>query len=215
MWACAQSSDTPSHGRRSWRSALSAQLLFLLLLGGCDESLPPRNDPVQVLDVSMGGLVHEVVFDSLGVSRGQVPFRIRVNNVYDEVLQWEALIQGTLEIRFQTPQPLRAEITIDAGDLENRWVLANGLLTVGVDSGAVLSPRWSHEIPSGTPVWRYLTMHRMMSPKGDIYYQSDSVETLVEGSIQVFKNVQPLKIAPIRWTFIYTVVGPTADFSLP
>jgi len=189
-------------------------LLLAVLQGGCDESLPPRSEPVEFLGAGLGVPTEPVIIHhgypgipSWGEIHGATgSLQVSATNLHDEVLQESALIRAQLKLRWIADTAQQRLLTFGASDLDNWRMLRGQTLTIGVDSAATLVKSWDQRTNSGTPFWDLVRLREMKTSKGVIYYESDSVRLVAEGWIQVFENVQPRKIGPIRFVLVYQLV---------
>src|SRR5512135_767795 len=91
--------DTMSEGGRALvcRRISKALMipLWVLCSSGCDESLPPRSEPAQVVEASLAPPYAYIPIQD-GKPTGTEGFlTASLRNIYDEVLQKDARIQGT------------------------------------------------------------------------------------------------------------------------
>ncbi len=196
-------------------------MLVAVLLWGCDESLPPRSEPAEFLAAGLGVPTEPVIIrhgypgiPSWGEIHGATgSFQVWATNLHDEVLQETALIRAQLRLRWIADPAQQRLLTFGVGDLNNTRMLRGQTLTIGVDSAATLVKNWDQRTDSGTPFWDLVRLRVLKTSKGVIYYESDSVQLIADGWIQVFENVQPRKIGPVQITLVYqlvdTLIGPS------
>jgi len=217
------------------RAALLAAAM--LASSGCDEALPPREPPRTVLQQSLEALRpgEVIIRDSVAQGEGGA-FRARVRNVYDEVLQDSARIRLKLDIvmlngpavdsvrrsvfgagatstpagEHGTTAAARAHIEADEEDLENWRELQRGILTLGLDTAAVIRKQWSHRTTEGLPFWSLVKLHRAYTMSGEPYFVSDTVRYRVQGTVQVFKVVQPLSLPARDVSMVYKIFSSAA-----
>lgn len=189
-------------------------------LMGCDESLPPREPPRTVLQPSLtvtrpgDVILRDSVLQGSGGS-----FLAAVKNIYDEVLQDSGRIRLELDITLMNPPknaallaaraglsagPFRARTFAHTAHVEaNEEYLLNwreyqkGILTLGIDTSAVILRQWDHKTSEGIPFWSLVNLSPAATPGGEPYLMSDTVRYRVEGTVQVFKVVQP-QVLPAR-----------------
>jgi hypothetical protein len=205
--------------RRHGRGLLVLTAVACALLG-CDESLPPREPPRTVLQPSLtvtrpgDVILRDSVLQGSGGS-----FLAAVKNIYDEVLQDSGRIRLKLDITMLTPPkdtvllspramprvaPSRvrtvthvAHVEADEQYLVNWREYQKGILTLGIDTSAVILRQWDHKTSEGIPFWSLVNLYPMATPGGEPYLLSDTVRYRVEGTVQVFKVVQP-QVLPAR-----------------
>jgi hypothetical protein len=80
-------------------------LLYLFLLLGCDEALPPYENPKALL----GELTFQYVFKP---DENDFRFYVAVRNIYDETFQDSVSVKGTLEVILKRDQRFRKTFKI-------------------------------------------------------------------------------------------------------
>jgi len=203
-------------GAGVWAVLLAPVLLAAVLAMvcvGCEESLPPRIDPEEVLHpdvqivgntISLHGYDHDTLFTGGNV-------RLFVTNVHDEVLSEEALIRATVTMHLkQKPDSVR---TLELG--RENLVLPAGffgsVLTIGVQERVELLAVWDQRTDGGTPFWTFPLYHEAYDSKGRVFYQSDTLYMSVTTSMQVFEKVQALEIIHRELPVVYELY----DIPLP
>jgi hypothetical protein len=175
----------------------------LVLSGtGCEESLPPRVDPVEVLhpDVQIVGNTIAIERDT---NRTGGDFRLSVKNQHDEVLSDEALIRGTVTLNVHLQPDSVRVLHLGPRDLILQSMLVGSVLTIGVNQRAELLAVWDQRTQSGTPFWTFPSYHVAYDSKGRVFYQSDTVYMSVTTSMQVFEKVQALEITQRQFPVVY------------
>jgi hypothetical protein len=149
-------------------------------------------------------------------------FFAAVKNVYDEVLQDSGRIRLELDITMLNepadtiltatangPPVLRAgasrartiaytaHVEADEEYLLNWREYKRGILTLGIDTSAVIQRQWDHKTSEGIPFWSLVKLYPAATPGGEPYLLSDTIRYRVEGTVQVFKVVQP-QVLPAR-----------------
>jgi len=180
--------------------------LVCFLVSSCEETLPPREEPRNFLVATIGLNPGPVVIqDSTGSAR-EGSFVLELKNLFDEVLQDSALVQGTIEIWLKKDPSQRRLITCTEGDLSNN-VVRFGLATLGVDSSAKLTKAWNHKTNEGVPFWSFGSLSPRISHGGVPYCESDSLQFVARATIQLFRNVQPVPTQQIEFSLTYWVFG--------
>lgn len=185
---------------------LSRGVLLALtgIAGGCDESLPPRNDPEEFLTVGFRSSVL-VVVDATVVREGWGTVHIVVKNIHDEVLSEDALVRAQLTVRLADKPEVFRLLEFGPLDLLDRRILRGRTVTLGVDSVADLYKYWDHRETGGSPFWDHVVLTRKLTDKGVPYYESDSVRCIAEGTVQLFENVQQRKVGPVIYPIVYQI----------
>jgi hypothetical protein len=214
-------SDRSAPSRRGRRLLVWAVLASALI--GCEESLPPREPPRTVLQPSLTVTrPGEVVLrDSVLQGTGGA-FLATVKNIYDDVLQDSGRIRLKLDITMLN-QPKDAIVTAGPGgpaalsagaarvrtvaytahvEADEEYLLnwreyKGGILTLGIDTSAVIQRQWDHKTSEGIPFWSLVNLYPMATPGGEGYLLSDTIRYRVEGTVQIFKVVQP-QVLPAR-----------------
>ncbi len=188
-------------------------ILILLALGfwRCDESLPPRNDPAKVLQTSF-----QVNHPDILVIRDSLPavgdmtgaFRASVGNIYSEVLQDTEQVRVDIEVWLKDQPTARATIHASASDLVNSRMVQWNLLTIGIDSAAVVLKQWSHSTDAGIPFWNYSSgMTPGYTKSGEKYCLTTPLAFAGKAKFQVFKRVQPVVVPAFEFQLVYQVFG--------
>jgi hypothetical protein len=191
------------------RVVARAVILIFLALWGCEESLPPRNDPPKVLETTFGVLYPGdiLIRDSLppGLQGG---FGANVKNVYTEVLQDTARVRMDVEVWLKDQPSVRATVHATEKDVSNGWsVLSYPMLTLGIDTAAIIQKQWSHRTDAGIPFWAYLDLSPGATMEGEPFCESSATQLVARATIQAFKNVQPVRIQETEFTLTYKVFG--------
>ena len=178
-----------------------------LPVAGCDESLPPRNDPQGYFDATLTGESGIVVLnkDLTLVSNLPGGFRVEVKNLYDEVLQGEEAI--SVDINFHSTSVPSSEILAhgDRNSILDRYMLQGDLLTVEPESSAIFFVQWDH---AGEALWNQTTLEFHTEP-GNPYdvswFESGQITLQGAGTVKVFSDVAPLTLEPTQSTISYTI----------
>jgi hypothetical protein len=213
---------TPSEGGRASGCRLSSKIRITVLLRvaaallaavvpGCDESLPPRDDPQGYLQANLAVVQGTVTVDLDGRITNAGVFTLTVRNNYNEVLQAGSLLEGEVQVWLRDDPNQRAIVHFDRSDLINWWIAAGGQTTLRPDSPAVFAKQWSHMTIAGEPFWKLVPMTPMVTDHGVPYCQSNPVHLAAEGSVRLFKNIAPVNTAQIAFTLVYNVFGISCD----
>jgi hypothetical protein len=186
---------------------LSGLLLFNL---SCKEALPPRTEPAEVLVGTMhvGGMdtvevIHRIVEDTPGryIHKYEVQssfsLKITLQNVYDDLLQGRAKIDGKVVIQSfgNIPNIIIAPITL--GNLRNPAVFRGDV---------ALPPGKSAEYFVG---WNPVGTNAKPAYDGSPYVLLDSaqlygpIEFIASAEVSLFERVQPIKIPGYRFTLLF------------
>jgi hypothetical protein len=187
-------------------------ILMVIMLVSCDESLPPREQPATVLLPSIEILNPPIIAirDSLPIGTTGA-FLVKVLNVYDEVLQDTSRVRLELEIWLKDQPEHRAVVTATEEDLVNYRILTGRILTLGVDTAAIIQRQWDHRASDGVPFWRYVPTHPASTPSGEPFCESDTVTFGVKATVQIFNIVQPQVLPEWEFRIVYRVFGVTCQ----
>ena len=182
-------------------AVLLSVLLFLCL--SCRETLPPRTEPAEVLvgAITIGELdTVEVQYDAKRdkyTLNASFPLKITLQNVYDDLLQGKAKVDG--KVVFQTFGRIPNIITVP--------ITLGNLMVPPVFRGDVALP------PKKTAEYDILWI-----PVGDnqkvVYLGCPSVpvdsallygpvELIATAEVSLFERVQPIKIPGRRFTLLF------------
>jgi len=190
-------------------AALTCAVLGCWLIA-CEESLPPRMEPKDVLKyaaVSNGSYVM--------VQSGQVLTSDMINltatNTYDDVLSDNAHLVGTLALRLRDlPGPKRT-LTYSRNDIWTYSVLDGNVVTMRPGQTIAVARPWNHQTEDGTPFWSFLPVHRDTTGSGRVYYRSDTAWFEASGSLQVFERSPAGKIPPYVFPIVYSLFDTIVD----
>ncbi len=189
-------------------------VVLAVLWTGCEESLPPRVDPPEVLhpDVGMVGDIislHGYGGDDTLFTGGNV--RLSMTNVHDEVLSEDALIRATVTLSLSVKPDSVRTLQLGRDDLVAPPGFFGPVLTLGVHEHVELMGVWDQRTDNGTPFWTFPTYHEAFDSKGRTFFQSDTISMVVTTSMQVFERVQPLEIIKRELPVVYELY----DLPLP
>ncbi len=193
---------------------LRTTILILLstpaaLILSCDEALPPREKIPTVLAGQLRILGAGQVLDVVGgepVGLGGA-IQIQVANVYTEVLQDTASLEGRAEVWLKDHPDVRGSFTFGSRDLTSLSVLQGSVLTLGVGSSCTLIKQWSHRTEDSIPMWEYVNLFPDTTPKGEPFCRSAPVTYVIRCALRVFKSVGQIQFDDQEFTLTYHVYG--------
>jgi len=193
---------------------------FILTLGvlplSCDETLPPREEPRDFLTAELTGesrtLQVRVYPDSI-IDGVQQSLHIRVMNLYEEVLQDTAKVNGSAEVWMTNTPSQMVVLQGDHFNLIGPTQVRNGLLTLEPAGDQaerdlvhmVLSMGWTTS--SGKFHWELVDTVWRTDRWGELYVQTAPIHFMARASMQVFKNVQAQPTNEIVFDLVYIVYG--------
>ena len=176
-----------------------------LLAGGCDESLPPRNDPLAIVQ---GGFSMST---DLVVIRDGIPLNLGgmlqgwVENTFTEVLQDTQRVLMNVEITLKEDPSQKTHVVADRYDVQEPQYLSGPLLTLEPGKPLHIVRQWSHQTDAGVWYWGFVTMHVQFTPGGVRYLESDPITFEVRASVQGFARVGAAHFGPFEYTLTYRV----------
>jgi hypothetical protein len=193
-----------------WISSLLAIACWGFLGSGCDESLPPRSDPVNILQPSLIP-PHEIIEMKDGVPiREAGAIIVSLKNIYTEVLQKEADVEVLVNVWMATSSEVHRTIRLTALHMGHPAMQGN-LLTLLPQDSARFVALWDQRTDEGVPFWQYVHVTTKTGINDQTYQDSDPIEFVVQVSIRLFKNVQPRVSPPIHYTSTYRLFTSTTD----
>jgi len=188
-------------------SRIQALILTTWTLGilGCEESLPPREEPSRFLEADLNAFSGVVVFrDSIPVTNAG-SFFLTLKNIYDDVLQEEAFVQATINVALMDEPDQRAVVRADQNNLLNYWILRFNMVTLEPGTEAQFLKQWNHRTVDGIPFWEYVRLTQKFTDRGEPYLESEPMNFVAQGKVQIFKNVPPEPTRQIEFTLTYHI----------
>jgi hypothetical protein len=196
----------PRNTRSIWMVCLCLGVSAL----SCDESLPPRIEPANVVAYGVSSSGASVV-----VTGGEVPtnatYSLTAMNRYDDVISDDARLNGSLTIRLKDKPEIGGSLSFSVNDLLTGRMLSGKTLTIEPGQILTLIRPWNHHTDAGVPLWQYLRLTRLITEKGKVYFRSDTTKLLVSGSLQIFEKVQAGRILQTEFPVVYTLYDTIAD----
>jgi len=187
-----------------WSFSVLIIALSALFCSGCDESLPPRSDPENILIASLAPPLEIIEFEDGVPIRTAGSYMAWLKNIHNEALQKEAKIQATIYVWMaNSPEVHR---TIRVLPLLAHPRLDGHLLTLVPQDSARFLVLWDQRTDTGEPFWNHVRLTLVKSPNGE-YFDSDPIEFVAQASIQIFENVQPRMSPPIHYISRYRLFG--------
>jgi hypothetical protein len=164
----------------------------------CNESLPPYQDPRNVLQgVPRGKYVLSYFENSLHVS-------FTIKNVYEETFQAEATFEGTLVITAKRSPAIQKTVHLAAQNITYaaNYNKATRVLTLDPVDSVVLSFTWNFVDDAGQDLrvmfFRYLPDTSCLGR-----YIASEETFLLQGSVNVYEKVPEVSGGPIEYTFCH------------
>lgn len=174
-------------------------------LPACDESLPSRVDPEQVLTYAITSSGGAITVESGEVTGGGGLFSLSAKNVYDEVLSDKARLIGVVTLRLKNQPDSMRTLFYTSDDLTMPTMLDISTLTITLNQTLTLTHPWDHRTDNGSPIWESLSFTRGYTDKGRLFFRSDTGFIQVQGTLQLFEKVQAVKLQAREFPVVYTL----------
>lgn len=190
----------------AWNVYMCRGLLVLLFsLCGCDELLPPREEPKTFLqaEYSVASGVVEIR-DSVAVGLGG-SFVISVKNIYTEVLQDFEFARVDIDVWLRDTPAVGGKVVSTKRELTDRTLVFGGQLTLRPNVSATFLKQWEHRTISGRRFWEYVPLTPKVTQTGEPYLESDPVNFVASGKAQLFKAKAPERLPQIQFSLVYRI----------
>lgn len=182
-------------------------LLLVVVISGCEESLPPRIQPEQFLASTISVRDTVVTIDDGVATTGGGAFFLGLTNLYEDVLDGQARVVGRVDVWLRDNPSRRATVVAGVSDILNPGIVVGNTATLRVDSTMKMFKQWSHRTDANVPFWEFVRMSPMLTPGGIPYCQSDPVHMVARASIQLFEHTAPEFTREIHFSLVYKVFG--------
>lgn len=193
--------------------SVAAKILSVALAGlvfSCDESLPPRRSPTDFLkwELSIVGAGQPLVIRDWAPVNFQGGIRFRVTNLYDEVLQDSAVLEGRVQVWIKGRPQIRSEFPVTILDLMTRKMVAGRILTIGVDSTLEMVHVWDYfDDKSDRPMWQYTTLYPDQTEGGTPFCRSDPITLVFRCSLRIFKRFGQVQFPDLEVPVTFHIFG--------
>jgi hypothetical protein len=169
---------------------------------GCDESLPTREGPPEVLVPSVSYAGQTVRVEADDIANGGI-LRVEVTNIYDEVLSETAGVHAYVRLSLEEFPSWAYTLPLGADDIVTPGLLVGNTLTVGVNQavGLAIAPR--HTTDSAGFWHAGMAFHMYTTGKGEVFYRSDTVHLVIDGNVQIFKRVPAMQLPRRVYAIVY------------
>lgn len=195
------------------RVLMAGAMVCVISLCGCEESLPVREEPQRFLKAS---LYVEPLPVRLDVDSAASPpfleritgtngsFQLSLVSFYNEVLQENAEVRGTVEVWLADRPDVRTTVNMTVADVDYPVFDPDGILTLVPGDSVHAARQWSHVADNGQAFLRYVPLHGGVDPvAGRSYYETGPVRFNAQATFQVFQNVQPEKTGIYEFSLVY------------
>lgn len=185
----------------------------------CDEFLPPREDPENVVDaiLQIDSRIHVVRLDSNGIILPNgltvASAHYIITNLYDEVLSDLESVFAEVEISIRDHPSYRRTLLADRRNLVGPVQVFSGTLTLepgGPPAHIVVS--WAHFLDLGIPdstvgVWElpFIRFEEQIGPDSAKYLESERIWFSANASGRLWRNMPEKKAPGIQFWHIYRV----------
>jgi len=176
----------------------------------CDESLPPYQDPRNVLQgTPRGKYVLTVSENSLHVS-------FTIKNVYEETFQAQAILNGTLVITAKRDPTIQKTFQLTESNVTYaaNYNRATGVLTIDPQDTVVLSATWDFIDNVGEDL-RLMFFRYAPDPSCLGRHIAQEETFLIQGSMKVFEKLPDVSGGPSEYTFCHVDVLFAKDCWMP
>lgn len=176
-----------------------------LLVSTCEESLPPRNEPQRFLQANYSvatGVVE--IRDSAAVGLGGA-FTISVKNIYVEVLQDSEYARADIDVWLRDFSEQQGKVVSTKRELTDPSLVSGGQLTLRPNVTATFLKQWEHRTIGGRRFWDFVRLTLKSTPLGEPYLESDPVNFVATGRVQLFKTKGPERLPQIQFALVYRI----------
>jgi hypothetical protein len=186
-----------------------AALLFLLSLGisGCDESLPPRNDPQAILVANFSTQTRLITLDEFNIRKPRMVLRISLRSNHDEVLQDTANVRGDVVMYLRDYPKIKKTFEWREADIQTPGIVRGRLATLQPRVEFMLSSEWDQMSDMDAVFWKFGHYTKKFTTSGQVYLESDSLFFVAEGRVQLFKYGPAIKAPKLVFGIIYQLMG--------
>lgn len=182
-------------------------------LVGCDESLPPRDDPTNLLHAVLSIQGGEYVFRYTppgGITPATVA--IQIYNDYNEVFEDTLYLRGRVEIWDTRRQNVQGYVDVKNFAVVPSNAVNNGILTLEAGARLTFKQQWYHMVNQqggSVPIWVGVDTTAYRDYFGEVYYLSDSLYLGAKASIQIFRHAAVVQTNVVYFTNVYKIYVPS------
>ncbi len=181
---------------------------------GCDESLPPRNEPERFLKASLFVQPNSVV--NVFIDSAMTGFPITINGTagsinvslksfYNEVLEARPAVNGKVDVWLTSEPTIRTSVLFGEADVDHPYIEPNGFLTLLPGDSVSMTKQWHHIADVGRGFWNYVQLRGRVDGTQRFYYESAPVRYTAVATVQVFDNVPAERTEPYEFELVYHV----------
>lgn len=169
-------------------------IFCILLLNGCDESLPPYQKPenlftIDRIEISQG--THSIAGDYL------VKFHIYGKNLFDETFSDRVNIRGSVQIWNKEKPDLSATLSLDNTNFGPDTDLSGNVLTLGPGEEFELRVTWDCHTDDGEDLAGFFNM----SPQAIAVVSTGARDFYVQAEVTLFEELGLIRSEPVLFFF--------------
>lgn len=172
----------------------TALLILMAFVMSCDETLPPYQDPRNVLQGSIRG---RYVLNS---DVNSLHIILTVKNVYEETFQAQAAIRGTVVVTAKRNSSIQITLPITANNITytTSYNRATGVLTIDPQDSVVFSTSWNFIDDAGQDLRQIFFEY---IPDATCSFREIAVEEtfILNGSVKVYDKVSDAGAGPTEF----------------
>ena len=197
-----------------------SMIALAIMASGCDESLPPRDTPTNVVRTAVSMASGEYSFllaepHDVIVSYDEARISATLENIYTEVLQDSVSIHGSIDIWDIDHPNNRASLDLKKTYVSPAPTNPGDLLTLLPGAHASLGMAWNHMTTDALPrpfcSGVHITIEQVTDPKTNItttYGISDTVHLALQAHIQIFATYGNVTTPVSYANFVYLLIYP-------
>jgi hypothetical protein len=168
-----------------------APCLGVLVGSGCDELLPPRDNPKILFK---GDITCYYIYST---TENDCIFFVDVTNIYHETIQDTAAVQGTIEVTLKRDPQYHKTIRLSLQNFHGPFVYDSlkNLFTIDPGKKAIFSAAWNfiddNQVDLTTVIFRYLE-----DPACEARFKSQTETFIVKGSIRIISGGEIVPFGP-------------------
>jgi hypothetical protein len=179
-------------------SIAAALLILMALVMSCDESLPPYQDPRNILQASMRGRY------VLSPDDNSLHVTLIVKNVYEETIQAQATLRGTIVVTAKRNSSIQITLPITANNITyaTSYNRATGILTIDPQDTVVFSASWSFIDNAGRDL-RQMFFDYTPDPTCSFREIAAEETFILDGSVKVYDMISDVTAEPIEFSMCH------------
>ncbi len=173
---------------------VAAAGLIVNILSGCDESLPPRNDPDELFAARISGhYIYSATNNGVGVT-------LSIVNTFDETFQETAVLDGYVRFTWQRNPALRKTVSIQGLQLTyaRNYDRRTGLLTIDPGDSVTFFYFWDMTSDDGVFLPRSFS-YQPYTRCLNLMIQDETEYFTLIGMVRMFEKTGITKFGPTEF----------------